>query len=36
MPALVEIRPGHKARCFLHSDAADDTGTPVTIGAKRT
>ena len=36
MPALVEIRPGHKARCFLHSDAADDTATPVTIGTKRT
>jgi oligopeptide/dipeptide ABC transporter ATP-binding protein len=35
MPALVEIRPGHKARCFLHSDAAEVTGTPVTMGAKR-
>jgi oligopeptide/dipeptide ABC transporter ATP-binding protein len=23
MPALVEVAPGHKVRCFLHSDAAE-------------
>ena len=28
MPALVEVAPGHKVRCFLHSDAAE-TATPV-------
>jgi len=36
MPAQVEVRAGHKARCFLHSDAADDSATPVSLGAKRT
>jgi oligopeptide/dipeptide ABC transporter ATP-binding protein len=30
MPALVEIEPGHRARCFLHSDAVETA--PVTIG----
>jgi oligopeptide/dipeptide ABC transporter ATP-binding protein len=34
MPALVEVRPGHKVRCFLHSDVAVDS-TPVTLGATR-
>jgi oligopeptide/dipeptide ABC transporter ATP-binding protein len=28
MPELVEIHPGHKVRCFLHSDVV---ATPVTI-----
>jgi oligopeptide/dipeptide ABC transporter ATP-binding protein len=34
MPALVEVAPGHKVRCFLHSDAAEVV-TPVAIGAVR-
>jgi oligopeptide/dipeptide ABC transporter ATP-binding protein len=32
MPALVEVTPGHRVRCFLHSDAAEER--PVTIGAR--
>ena len=24
VPALVEVEPGHKVRCFLHSDAAEE------------
>jgi len=34
MPALVEVTPGHRVRCFLHSDAAE-SATPVTIGSVR-
>ncbi len=34
MPALVEVQPGHKVRCFLHSEVAADP-TPVTLGATR-
>jgi oligopeptide/dipeptide ABC transporter ATP-binding protein len=34
MPALVEVQPGHKVRCFLHSDAAE-TAIPVTVGKAR-
>jgi peptide/nickel transport system ATP-binding protein len=34
MPALVEVTPGHKVRCFLHSDVAE-TATPVTIDTAR-
>ena len=34
MPALTEVRPGHKARCFLHSDAAEPS-TPVTLSGVR-
>ncbi len=34
MPALVEVAPGHKVRCFLHSDVAE-VSTPVTVGAVR-
>jgi oligopeptide/dipeptide ABC transporter ATP-binding protein len=34
MPALVEVAPGHKVRCFLHSDVAE-TATPVTIDTAR-
>jgi oligopeptide/dipeptide ABC transporter ATP-binding protein len=32
MPALVEVAPGHRVRCFLHSDAVEER--PVTIGAR--
>jgi len=32
MPALVEVAPGHKVRCFLHSDTAE-VGVPVTVGS---
>jgi peptide/nickel transport system ATP-binding protein len=31
-PALVEVAPGHRVRCFLHSDAT--TTTSVTIGRR--
>ena len=34
MPALVEVAPGHKVRCFLHSDAAE-TATPVVVSGVR-
>ena len=34
MPALVEVQPGHKVRCFLHSDAAE-APVPVTLGQVR-
>jgi oligopeptide/dipeptide ABC transporter ATP-binding protein len=35
MPALVEVAPGHKVRCFLHSDAVAE-GVPVELsGVKR-
>jgi peptide/nickel transport system ATP-binding protein len=34
MPALTEVSPGHKVRCFLHSDLAEEP-TPVTLGATR-
>jgi len=34
MPALIEVEPGHKVRCFLHSDVGD-MPVPVTIGKKR-
>jgi oligopeptide/dipeptide ABC transporter ATP-binding protein len=33
-PALVEVEPGRKVRCFLHSPATDDP-VPVTLGARR-
>jgi oligopeptide/dipeptide ABC transporter ATP-binding protein len=33
MPALVEVAPGHKVRCYLHSDEAE-VATPVTLGRK--
>jgi oligopeptide/dipeptide ABC transporter ATP-binding protein len=32
LPALVEVTPGHKVRCFLHSDAAE-AGVPVQLSA---
>ncbi len=34
MPALTEVRPGHKVRCFLHSDRAEEPVT-VTLGKTR-
>jgi len=34
MPALVEVAPGHKVRCFLHSDAAE-TASPVVVSGVR-
>ena len=34
MPALVEVAPGHKVRCFLHSDVAE-TATPVAVSGVR-
>jgi oligopeptide/dipeptide ABC transporter ATP-binding protein len=34
MPALVEVAPGHRVRCFLHSDAVQ-AEVPVDIGKKR-
>ena len=33
LPALVEVEPGHRVRCFLHSDAAE-VAVPVTVGKK--
>jgi oligopeptide/dipeptide ABC transporter ATP-binding protein len=30
LPALVEVRPGHRVRCYLHSDAVQED-LPVTI-----
>jgi peptide/nickel transport system ATP-binding protein len=33
LPALVEVAPGHKVRCFLHSDVAE-TPVAVTLGAR--
>ncbi len=33
LPALVELSPGHKVRCFLHSDAVA-TPVEVTLGRK--
>jgi oligopeptide/dipeptide ABC transporter ATP-binding protein len=35
LPALVEVAPGHKARCFLHSDAVEPAPATVTIGHRR-
>jgi oligopeptide/dipeptide ABC transporter ATP-binding protein len=34
LPALVEVEPGHKVRCYLHSDAVADE-VPVVLGKKR-
>ena len=41
MPALVEVEPGHKVRCFLHSDEAaggrtgrDGVTEPTGLGEK--
>ncbi|HEY8524117.1 MAG TPA: ABC transporter ATP-binding protein [Acidimicrobiales bacterium] len=35
LPALVEVAPGHKVRCFLHSDAVEpETEVPVTVGRR--
>jgi oligopeptide/dipeptide ABC transporter ATP-binding protein len=35
MPALVEVVPGHKVRCFIHSDAVEAEYTiPVKVKAK--
>ena len=33
LPALVEVTPGHKVRCFLHSDVAE---VPVTVNVTST
>ena len=36
LPALVEIAPGHRVRCFLHSDEAEDvTEVAVDVGRRR-
>ena len=41
LPALVEVRPGHKVRCFLHSDAAEPEpndsapGVATTVALRR-
>jgi peptide/nickel transport system ATP-binding protein len=33
LPALVEIAPGHRVRCYLHSDEAEPPAeVPVTVG----
>jgi len=32
LPALVEVEPGHKVRCYLHSDAVEEQ--PVEISAR--
>jgi oligopeptide/dipeptide ABC transporter ATP-binding protein len=35
MPALVEVEPGHRVRCFLHSDAVEDVSeVPVEVGRR--
>jgi oligopeptide/dipeptide ABC transporter ATP-binding protein len=33
MPALVEVAPGHKVRCFLHSEHVQ-LDQPITLGTK--
>ncbi|HEY3139483.1 MAG TPA: ABC transporter ATP-binding protein [Acidimicrobiales bacterium] len=34
LPALVEVEPGHRVRCFLHSDAVEETAAvPVEVAA---
>jgi oligopeptide/dipeptide ABC transporter ATP-binding protein len=30
-PALVEVEPGHRVRCYLHHDVAEGEGQPVTV-----
>ena len=36
LPALVEVAPGHRARCFLHSDAVEEPATvPVEVTGRR-
>jgi oligopeptide/dipeptide ABC transporter ATP-binding protein len=36
LPALVEVAPGHKVRCFLHSDAVEaDVPVELTPGKRR-
>ena len=36
LPALVEVAPGHKVRCFLHSDEAEvDVPSSVTKNGRR-
>ena len=36
LPALVEVAPGHSVRCFLHSDAVEETTeVPVELGRRR-
>lgn len=35
LPALVEVEPGHKVRCFLHSDAVEAVPeVPVEVGRR--
>ena len=34
MPALVEVGPGRKVRCFLHSDEVE-VDVPVVLGKKQ-
>jgi oligopeptide/dipeptide ABC transporter ATP-binding protein len=33
MPALVEVAPGHRVRCFLHSDAVEVLADPAPPGS---
>jgi oligopeptide/dipeptide ABC transporter ATP-binding protein len=33
VPALVELAPGHAARCYLHSDRAEPAGERVAVAA---
>jgi oligopeptide/dipeptide ABC transporter ATP-binding protein len=35
MPALVEVAPGHKVRCFLHSDEVQEDVPVIVKGAHR-
>ncbi|MGH9246164.1 MAG: ABC transporter ATP-binding protein [Acidimicrobiales bacterium] len=36
MPALVEVEPGHKVRCFIHSDAEEaEYDAPVHVKGRR-
>jgi hypothetical protein len=35
LPALVEVAPGHRVRCYLHSDAVEEPSeTVVEVGRR--